>query len=133
MISGRTLLVACACAILLPACGGVTSPSQNQKQQIMGTVNPLGESINTFNVSKSGEYSVTLDAMDPALNVFLTVIFGRTSGSSCSAVSSNLFSAGSIGREVLAGAITPGSYCIAVLDTGALATSVNYTMTVAHP
>ncbi|MGE5244372.1 MAG: hypothetical protein ACM3SQ_09110 [Betaproteobacteria bacterium] len=134
MMFPRAFALACACsAVLAAGCGGVVSPSQNQKQQFSGTVAPLGQSVNTFSVTKSGEYSVTLDAMNPALNVFLTVFFGQDLGGSCSPITSSLFYAGSIGQEVLTGAITPGSYCVGVLDTGALTTSISYTVTVAHP
>jgi hypothetical protein len=131
----RSIRLAAACivaAVLAAACGSVVSPDKNKNDVFSDTLDPGGSKVQNYSISKSGEYSITLDSLTPSVNVFLTVVFGQSNGASCIPFSANSFS--TAGKQVLAGAIYPGSYCVAVIDaTGTLPQSVTFSVTFSHP
>ena len=131
----RSGFAAAAFAALLTAgCnGGVVDPSQNQSQTLTGTVQPGGIDVQTFSVSKSGEFFVTVSQVTPTLQsgATFTIVFGQPTSGVCAPVQTTPY--GRVGNNLLSGAIQPGSYCIAVVDQGFFTQAETYTMTVQHP
>src|SRR5262249_39791733 len=57
----------------LPGCSGVTNPSQNKTETITGTVTKGFGSINaSFNITKTGEFTVTVTNLSPSAPTNLT-------------------------------------------------------------
>jgi hypothetical protein len=116
-------------ALAASACGGIANPSSNQTETFTGIVQPGGAAgRHPFTVSKSGEITVTVTNMNPTWNGYLSVAW---LGGGCSGfIQENDFTL--VGRSAIAGPVTPGSYCIAVFDSGFLLPEA-YTITVSHP
>jgi hypothetical protein len=127
--------VLCAAALATISCGGVVDPSKNQTQTFTGTLEPYpsANSIQafTFSTSNSGEYSIKITALAPNTNVFLTTTYGQAQSGGCAPIAQNSFSA--LNTTSLSGAITPGSWCVAIQDLGVLTANETFTLTVSHP
>lgn len=125
---------AVAANLVAAGCGGIVDPSQNQTETFSGTVNVAGISpVHTFNVSKSGEYFITITKLDPPLtpaNATVQVVFGQAAGGSCNPIQTNAFAR--LG-QALSGSIFAGSYCVVIVDVGFLTTTESYTLQVQHP
>ncbi len=118
----------------LAACGGVTDPSKNKNETFTGTIQPGGGgATHTFNVSNSGEISAVVTDLTPtvASGTLFEVLFGQLVSNQCSILSANQFAV--VGGTALSGPITPGSYCIQIVDEGYFRVAENYTLTVSHP
>jgi hypothetical protein len=85
----------------------------------------------TFSTSNSGEYSIKITALAPNTNVYLTTTYGIAQSGSCGPVAQNPFSA--LNTTALSGAITPGTWCVAIQDAGVLTANETFTLSVAHP
>ncbi|HWF84010.1 MAG TPA: hypothetical protein VG222_04160, partial [Vicinamibacterales bacterium] len=85
----------------------------------------------TFSTSNSGEYSIKITALAPNTNVFLTTTYGQAQSGACAPIAQNPYSA--LNTTSLSGAITPGSWCVAIQDAGVLTANETFTMTVSHP
>jgi hypothetical protein len=135
--SAALFALALAAAVTAAACGGVSSPSQNQIQNFSGTVAPgignLGSQVHSFNVSKSGEIIVTVTSISPSLpsSTFVGVIFGQPSGSACGVIQLNQFAL--VGASAVSGPIQPGNYCVQMVDVGTFTTTETYNLKVSHP
>jgi hypothetical protein len=133
----RHAAVALFIALSLAACGGVTDPSQNTKETITGTISPPGNGSSfsaNFNVAKTGELTIAVTAMTPGIptSTFFTVGYGLASSSGCQPLQVNQFS--TVATAALSGiAITPGGYCVFVIDEGLFTTSETFTISVSHP
>jgi hypothetical protein len=125
----------CAVACVTISCGGVVDPSKNVTETFTGTLEPLPSNnsiqVFTFSTSNSGEYSVKITALAPNTNVFLTTTYGIVQSGQCGPIAQNPFSA--LNSTSLSGAITPGTWCLAIQDGGALTANETFTLTVAHP
>jgi hypothetical protein len=127
--------VLCAAALATISCGGVVDPSKNVTETFSGTLEPYPSAnsiqVFTFSTSKSGEYSIKITALAPNTNVFLTMTYGLVQSGSCGPIQQNPFSA--LNTTSLSGAITPGTWCVAIQDPGVLTANETFTFTVAHP
>jgi len=117
----------------LAACGGVTDPSQNQKQTFNGTVQVGGTSTQQFNVSKSGEISAVVTSFNPVLptGTLFGVAWGQVISGTCSLINLNQFVV--TGATAVSSAVTPGTYCISIIDEGFFKVNEDYVLTVSHP
>ena len=118
----------------LGACGGVVDPSKNQNQTFNGTVPLAGAGpVHTFSVSKTGEISAAVTSMNPTVQsgTLFEVAYGQFISNQCSLLSLNQFAV--VGATVISGAITPGTYCIQIVDEGFFKVDEAYVLTVSHP
>jgi hypothetical protein len=129
---GLACLIVTALAVGSVGCGGVTDPSQNVVETFTGIVTVGGLDFKTFNISRSGEFSISVLSLTPPASVFFIVQLGQVSGGSCAALfSTNLATAQ---HTVLTGPITsPGTYCVQVADQGVFTVPETYTVQVSHP
>lgn len=132
----RHAAVAFLIAVSLAACGGVTDPSQNTQTPFSGTLNPgqVNPNIFPFNVSKSGELSITVTTMTPVIptNTYFGVGFGNSISGSCQPLQNNLYAI--VGAAAISGyPVTPGAYCAFIADEGFFTKAETYTMVVSHP
>jgi hypothetical protein len=123
-------------ALLSVSCGGVVSPSNNVSETFSGTLEPPPSTNNivvkTFSTTKSGEYNVTITALAPTTNLFLGIIYGQAqSNGQCGIIQQNNFA--TLNTTALAGAITPGTWCVAIYDPGTLTAAATFTVTIKHP
>jgi hypothetical protein len=111
------------------ACGGIANPSSNQTDTFTGIVRPGGNAgTHPFTASKSGEITVTVTNMNPTWNGYLSVAW---LGAGCGGlIQENDFAL--VGRAAIAGPVTKGSYCIALLDAGFILPEA-YTIEVSRP
>src|SRR5262245_6729309 len=121
----------------LSACGGIVDPSKNALETMTGTLTQGDFKIHgPFNVSKSGEYTVTLVTLTPALalNFFVSVGLGLSGANgSCQLIATNTTVPG---RQALGSTIQSGSYCVEIGDANGLllpGTTYTYTMQFSHP
>ena len=122
--------VLCAAALATISCGGVVDPSKNITETFSGTLDPAGAAAFPFSTSQSGEYSVKITALAPNTNVFLIVTYGLLQSGQCAPIAQNY---AGLNVTALSGAITPGTWCVAVQDSGVLSASETFTVSVAHP
>jgi hypothetical protein len=122
-------------ALLTMSCGGVVSPSDNVSESFSGTLDPATSNniaIFAFTTTKSGEFNVKITALAPTTNVFLLTFYGQAqAGNNCGIIQANQFS--TLNTTALAGAITPGTWCVGIQNQGTLAAAETFTLTVAHP
>jgi hypothetical protein len=123
-------------ALLTVSCGGVVDPSQNRVETFSGMLEPFPSAnssvLYTFTTSKSGEFSVKITALAPNTNVFLDTLYGQSvAAGSCTPLQDNQFSV--LNQTSLGGAITPGTWCVAIRDIGRLTANETFTLTVSHP
>jgi hypothetical protein len=124
--------VACSLAGLLAAgCGGVVDPSKNQVENFSGTLEVGGAVTHFFSVSKNGEMSARLTAITPGSASLLGTALGEQVSGTCSVFGVNNFTG--LNRDVFAGPINKGSYCMQVFDPGSLTAAQNYTLQISHP
>lgn len=128
-----TALLAASLAAFAAACGGgYTAPSNNVTDNKTGTLAPAGVSdVFTFNVSHTGEYTITVTSMDPAFGGFFVVNFGYVVSGQCSPFNSNTLA--QVGQAASASSITPGSYCVYLQDEGFLTTTETFNLKINHP
>jgi hypothetical protein len=127
------LALATAIAALgLSGCGGVTDPAQNVVETFTGTVPVGGFDFKAFNISRAGEFSITVLSLTPPASVFFVVSFGQMIGGTCVPSQTNVLSTAA--HTVLNGAIqSPGSYCVRVADEQTFTVPETYTLQVSHP
>jgi hypothetical protein len=136
------ILRQCATIVLLSAlaaCGsGVVDPSQNKTETFSGTVNMGAGNVSTplitFNVSKTGEYTIKVTNMTPTIpsNQYFEVAYGQAVSGQCAGnFGANTLAV--LGGIALSGSIVPGSYCVAVVDEGFFTANETFTLTVSHP
>jgi len=129
----RIAAVVCLAA-MLSGCGGVSSPSDNQSQTFTGTVSSGGVGpVHTFNVSKVGEFFVTITALAPDQNIFLGIVYGQPQGNACAQVQVNY--AAHLNTQALGGQIEKGTWCVQVGDIGQVSTTTptSYSLRVSYP
>ncbi len=117
--------------LLATACGGVVSPSQNQTTTIEGVLQVGGSALHNFNVTKNGEYTVTIASLNPPANVFLVLLIGQVFSGQCVPIQQTNFAV--VGRSALAGPITQGTHCVVIADPGTLTVAETYVIRVSHP
>lgn len=112
---------------------GTVGPGDNVTETFTETLQPfIGDfKEHPFNVGKTGEYSLKIVSLDPAVNVFLGVYFGTPGDFGCQIIQQNLIA--TPGREALSGSIRKGLWCAGVADRGTLQQAETYVLEVRHP
>jgi hypothetical protein len=126
----RIASVACGTCLLALVASGckVESPSSNKVENFSGTIATGGSATHYFNISKDGEFSIILTAVNPAATV--GVGYGQpASDGSCVLYGTNLVT---IGRQAFASYAVAGPYCVIVYDAGYFIQSETYTIQVSH-
>jgi hypothetical protein len=123
-----------AASALTVACGGVSSPSTNAQETFTGTLLPAGQNFHAFNVSKPGEYQVTVTSMSPSTIVGIGVGQLADSNGQPTCIATINQDPFSKLNKPLNGSIQKGSYCALIWDSSnSVTAAVSYTLTVAHP
>lgn len=129
----RAIAAVIAIACGLPACGGISSPSNNTVQTFPG-VFEVGSSgpVHDFSASRNGEFFVTLTSLTPDSTAIVAVSFGQRSAGGCGLITSTF---ASVGRQALGGPLDKGSYCVQVADSGlsTLTGAQTYSLRVSAP
>jgi hypothetical protein len=128
--ASRLAVVVLVAAGIAAACGGVTSPSENDIELFSGTLAVGGTNLHEFTADRNGEFEVRITALSPDPDAVLGLIFGRLQNGACARLQSNF---AQLNIVALAGAITSGRHCITVADVGSLTAPANYTIRVSHP
>jgi len=130
-------------AILVAACGGISTPSSNQTLTFTGTIQPstgagLGP-LHTFSTTKTGDLIVRISATSPDATAALGIGYGTPTGTAC-AFFLGTGNIGRAGQTVVQTAIQAGTYCVGVFDPGGvlvasppLTAAQTYTLSVSFP
>jgi hypothetical protein len=125
-------------SLLAVGCGGLVDPAKNTTDTFTGTVGVSQAGFNAFTVSNNGEYFVTLTSLTPPLaqvtfptDVRITAVVGGACVPNQQIVTDN--PSATSGKQVLNGVITPGQYCVWVIDQGYFSGPESYVITVNHP
>lgn len=131
----KKLFAAVGLAVLAATCGDPTTPAAptpapaTVTESFSGTLAVLGSNMHPFTVQNLGGVKVTLTSLTPVATVALGI--GTVNGATCTVVST--VSAQPATTPHLSGTATvPGIFCVSVADTGLLAESTEYTITVIH-
>ena len=132
----RRLGIAVVVAVIAAACGGVVDPSKNQVETFTGTIQVGGLYFipQTFQITKTGEISVTVTSLTPAVasGTYFTVALGQSiSGQCATAIQVQQFAV--VGVAAINGPITPGSYCVVLGDSGLFTVNEDFSVRVSHP
>jgi len=125
------LLAAGAFTLFCSACGDL-GPSKNSNTDFSDRLEVGGFDIFQFNVSKNGEFSVTLTALSNP-NAVLGVWVGQPGNGVCNPIAGYVTPIAVLNRDALNSFIQKGTYCLEVYDPGSLTEAVNYTVRVSHP
>jgi hypothetical protein len=103
-------------------------------ETFMGTVDPGSLAFHPFTVARQGEVDITLTAAGPPATISMGLGIGTPSGSTCSLnIQGGTVPAQAGTMPQLVGTAAAGAFCVAVYDIGNQASTVSYTVTVAHP
>jgi hypothetical protein len=129
------LALALGVALFAAGCSDPTPPTTPTPavptipETFIGTVLPLGSSMNTFTVNQVGGIQVSLTSVSPAASVGLGI--GTPSGANCLLLD-NLTVVAGPSTQMTGTATVTGSFCVSVFDPGNLVEAVNYTVVVLH-
>ena len=114
------------------ACSSYTSPSKNTVETRSGTIAVGGSAIENFTVKSNGEISIIVSALSPTVptSTFFGVGYGLQSSGQCALFGVNL---SVVGATAISTSITPGNYCVQIVDQGAFTTTETYTLLISHP
>lgn len=131
------LFLGCALAATA-ACGSSsstptpTTPTATFTDTFSGTLVLHGASNYPFTVNAAGSVTVTLTTVSPDTGAVMEIYLGTWNGTSCSIASISNTSA-SQGATITGTVTGAGSLCARIADSGTLAATENYTLTVVHP
>ena len=127
----RRLSAVVGAILIMVACSGIVDPSQNDTETFLGTI-PFGGTgeQHTFEVDKTGEYSVMLNSLTPPTGSLVGMRLSLLSSGTCVLIA---VQPGQVGKAALAGPIDKGTYCLQLYDPGTLAQTEAYSVTVSHP
>lgn len=127
----RVLAPLCVTAILGSGCGGVIDPSQNQVEDVNGTIDPGGASSQQFSVSRQGEFEIRITNLNNA-DALLRMAYGPEAGGCTGATLGSAYR--QLNQAGFGGLISPGRYCVYLIDDLlALRASSPYTLRISHP
>jgi len=106
-----------------------TSPTTVTTETFTGTLAEGAQNSFPFTTAGSGTVTVTATSLSPQLTVGLGI--GTLNGSACTAATQN--ATAQQASVVTMSVSSAATYCALVYDPGGLASSVAYTITVAHP
>jgi len=139
----RVLVTAALAMLCLTVVGcdkGLVDPSQNVNDTFTGTINPFqaGGGIHTLNITRNGEYFITFTSLTPPLaNLTIPTDIRLTAAVSGSCVFASQIvgdnPASIAGKQVLNGVISPGTFCLWIVDEGYYLVPETYVVTVNHP
>src|SRR5437660_3471605 len=114
--------------LMLAACGGIQSPSQNQTETFTGTLAISGIAVHGFH-SSNGEYHITLDSLTPQ-NTLLELDLVQGDCATGALVSRTFTAVSSVG---ISGVAINSAYCVALADSlNALQQPDQFTITISH-
>ena len=129
-MSKRFLAAVSLAIVTSVACGGISSPSQNQQTQFSGVLQVGGSAHFQVDVANGGEYSVRITQLSPTVTA--TVGVGWYQGGNCDIPLQQTYA--TLNTAALVGAIyQKGAYCVAIFDVGTIAVPQNFTLVVSHP
>ena len=112
----RGIAVAIAIAGLVPACGGVVTPSDNDVRTASGTFEVGGAGpVHDFSASRNGEFFITLTSLSPDSAATIAMSWGQRNAGGCGLISTV---PAVVNRQALGGRIDKGDYCVQVSDAG---------------
>jgi hypothetical protein len=130
-------LVAVVAAAGLAGCGGNTATTPTTPtpttvtETFTGTVNHNGAATHSFVVSTLGTATATLTAISPDSVVPIGMAMGEWNGASCRIV---IAQDQSVRTTVITGNVSgAGLLCVRIYDTGNVADTADYELTVTHP
>jgi hypothetical protein len=110
----RGIAVAIAIAGVLPACGGIVNPSDNDVQTVSGTFDVGGVGpVHEFSASRNGEFFVTLISLAPDATATLAMSWGQRNSGGCGLITTV---PAIVNRQALGGRIDKGDYCVQLSD-----------------
>lgn len=132
-----TLLVSSACnTTTAPDIeGSAVTPAEMVTVTFAGSLNPRDSQFYSVLVGQEGAVSVTLAAVQSpggaALSTPIGIGIGVPKGTGC-VRSSSLVTPPGLSAQLTV-ILNPGTYCIAVYDSGTLASAVNFAMRIRYP
>ena len=97
-------------------------PSQPITENVGGSLDVGNANYHPFTISRSGDFSVTLNSLDPTSSATVGVGLGTFTNSVCTLqFTNNGFRVGAVYTNSLSGA---GAYCVAIYDIGNLTQTV---------
>lgn len=127
----RLPLAVVALLTAISAACGTTAPSTSTTDSLGGLLQPGGVNIHTFDASKAGDISITLNSLDtlPAASVGMAI--GTANAGACAV--QYRYEGFKVGTVWTTSVATKGQYCVVIYDTGAITQNVNYGFKVTHP
>lgn len=123
--------VAIVVVLMTTACG-ISTPSNNTKDTISGTIPVGGSDSHDFTVNKNGEVEVTVTSLTPSPSASLGMGLGQPTSGTCGLIQGYV-AALVANRTAPFGYLNKGNYCLLVYDTGILTTATAYSATISHP
>jgi len=117
----------------LPACGGVSSPSNNKTETFPGVVPKGGVGPVVIFNSKSGELTITVTNLTPTVpsSTQFALVYGQSISGTCQGIDQRFVTVGFPVTEVT---YSSGLYCVQLTDYfGLFPADETYTLTVNHP
>ena len=134
------ILTAAALTVACDNSGGSSSSTTTPTalplvvETFTGTVDPQGSASHNFNVPQTGEVDVTLTAVGPPTTIFMGLGVGvPAADGACQLLTNATTATQASTTPQLGGTASPGPLCVKIFDIGNQTTTVNYTITVAHP
>jgi hypothetical protein len=135
-VRGVAAVMLCAVAVLAAACGGISDPSTNTKEDFSGTLSPGTSTFFTFSVGKVGEVTVTITKESFTTNVALGLYLSQPAGGICDTNTPYINNFSLLNQTALTvPQLSKGTYCVGVYDPGGghVPSPVTFTITVQHP
>jgi pimeloyl-ACP methyl ester carboxylesterase len=137
MPSGLRLLLIVAAIAPLAGCDGdnVTpvqpTPPVTVTDTFTGSINKNGGASHSFLTASAGSVTATLSALNPNPDLIVGFSVGTWNGTVCTAVAAR---DQAVRTTVIYGTVNaPGELCVRIYDTGNVAESTEYEITVVHP
>ena len=134
----RRWALALAFAVASAGCDNVIDPSQNKVETFTGVITPGSSNPGfqkDFHVSKQGEVSVTVTAINPSvpLGTFFGVIMGQVVSGQCAGnLANNQFA--TVGTAAVDTRITEGDWCVVIYDPrGIFTVQETFTVRLSYP
>ncbi len=128
----RLFCVLLMVAALASVACGIATPSDNDIDNIAGSIPVGGSDVKTFEARNNGEVIVTITTLTPTPSASLGIAIGQPVSDGCSPMSGYLAPLVA-NRRAEFGYFNKGSYCVLLYDTGILTAATAYVGTVSHP
>ncbi len=128
----RGLIAVLAAAALASVACGITTPADNDVDQVTGIIPVAGTDTKNFDARNNGEVQITVTSLVPTPSASLGMYIGQPSGTSCALIQGYLAPV-TANRTAEFGYFNKGSYCVVFYDTGALTADTAYVANISHP